>query len=41
MFLICQTQEADDAYSIDTSDLSIEDVVYKILEYKDSLKTKS
>lgn len=35
---LCQ---ADDAYVIDTSDLNtVEDVVYKILEYKDSLKTK-
>ena len=34
---LCQ---AVDAYVIDTSDLSIDEVVYKILEYKDALKTK-
>lgn len=34
---LCQ---AEDAYVIDTSDLSIDEVVFKILEYKDSLKTK-
>jgi cytidylate kinase len=33
-------RQADDAYVIDTSDLSIDEVVYHILEYKDSLKTK-
>lgn len=32
--------QAEDAYVIDTSDLSIDEVVYRILEYKDSLKTK-
>lgn len=32
--------QAEDAYIIDTSDLSIEEVVYKILEYKDTIKTK-
>jgi CMP/dCMP kinase len=32
--------QAEDAYVIDTSDLSIEEVVYQILEYKDSQKTK-
>lgn len=34
---LCQ---ADDAYVIDTSDLTIDEIVYKILEYKDSLKTR-
>ncbi len=32
--------QAEDAFLIDTSDLSIDEVVYRILEYKDSLKTK-
>lgn len=32
--------QAEDAYVIDTSDLTIDEIVYKILEYKDSLKTK-
>lgn len=32
--------QAKDAYVIDTSDLSIDEVVYRILEYKDALKTK-
>lgn len=32
--------KADDAYVIDTSDITIDEVVYKILEYKDSMKTK-
>lgn len=32
--------QAKDAFVIDTSDLSIDEIVYKILEYKDSLKTK-
>ncbi|MDP1880494.1 MAG: (d)CMP kinase [Parachlamydiaceae bacterium] len=31
---------AKDAYVLDTSDLDADEVVYKILEYKDSLKTK-
>jgi cytidylate kinase len=34
---LCQ---ADDAYVIDTSDLSVDEIVYKILEHKDALKTK-
>lgn len=34
---LCQ---AEDAHVIDTSDLSIEEVVYKILEYKETAKTK-
>ncbi len=34
---LCQ---AEDAYVIDTSNLSIDEVVYHILEYKDALKTK-
>jgi CMP/dCMP kinase len=33
-------RQAEDAYVIDTSDLSLEEVVYKILEYKDAIKTK-
>lgn len=33
---LCQ---AKDAFVIDTSDLTIDEVVFKILEYKDSLKT--
>lgn len=32
--------QAKDAYVLDTSDLSIDEVVFRILEYKDSLKTK-
>lgn len=32
--------QAKDAFVIDTSDLSVEEVVYKILEYKDALKTR-
>jgi cytidylate kinase len=31
--------QAEDAYVIDTSDLSMEDIIYKILEFKDSRKT--
>lgn len=34
---LCQP---NDAFVVDTSDLTIEEVVFKILEYKDSLKTK-
>jgi cytidylate kinase len=34
---LCQ---AEDAFVIDTSDLTIDEVVYKILEYKDTAKTK-
>lgn len=33
-------RQADDAFVIDTSDLTIDEIVFKILEYKDSLKTK-
>ena len=33
-------RQADDAYVIDTSNLSIDEVVMRILEYKDALKTK-
>lgn len=33
-------RQAEDAFVIDTSDLCIDEVVYKILEYKDSVKTK-
>ncbi len=32
-------RQAEDAYVIDTSDLTIDEVVKEILEYKDSLKT--
>lgn len=32
--------QAPDAYVVDTSDLTIDEIVYKILEYKDSVKTK-
>jgi cytidylate kinase len=32
--------QAEDAYVIDTSDLTIDEVVLQILEYKDALKTK-
>jgi CMP/dCMP kinase len=32
--------QAKDAYVIDTSDLTIDEVVFRILEYKDSIKTK-
>lgn len=31
--------QAPDAFVVDTSDLSIEEIVFKILEYKDTLKT--
>lgn len=34
---LCQ---ASDAYVIDTSNLTVDEIVYKILEYKDSRKTK-
>ena len=37
---ISPLRQADDAYVIDTSDLSIPDIVTKILEYKDSLLMK-
>lgn len=33
-------KQASDAFIIDTSNLTAEEIVYKILEYKDSLKTK-
>jgi CMP/dCMP kinase len=33
-------RQAEDACVIDTSDLSIDEIVYKILEYKDTIKTK-
>lgn len=32
--------QAPDAFVIDTSDLTVDEIVYKILEYKDALKTK-
>lgn len=32
--------QAEDAYVIDTSDITIDEVVFRILEYKDSSKTK-
>lgn len=32
-------RQADDALVVDTSDLSIDEIVFKILEYRDSLKT--
>lgn len=36
----CPLCKAEDAVVVDTSDLNIDEVVYKILEYKDALKTK-
>lgn len=33
-------RQAKDAFVVDTSDLTIEEVVFKILEYKDNLTTK-
>jgi cytidylate kinase len=33
-------KQAPDAFVIDTSDFTIDEIVFKILEYKDSLKTK-
>ncbi|WP_068468966.1 (d)CMP kinase [Candidatus Protochlamydia phocaeensis] len=33
-------KQAEDAFVVDTSDLTIDEVVHKILEYRDSLKTK-
>lgn len=33
-------QQAKDAFVIDTSDLTIDEIVFKILEYKDGLKTR-
>lgn len=32
--------KADDAFEIDTSDLTVDEIVLKILEYKDSMKTR-
>ncbi len=37
---ISPLKQASDAYVIDTSNLTLQDVLMKILEYKDSLKTK-
>jgi len=37
---ISPLRQAKDAYVIDTSDLSISDIVIKILEYKDTIKTR-
>lgn len=34
-------KQAEDAYVIDTSDLSIDEIVLKILEYKDTIKTRT
>lgn len=36
---ISPLKKADDAFEIDTSNLSIDEIVYKILEYKDTRKT--
>lgn len=33
-------RQAKDAYVVDTSDLTIDEVVFRILEYKDAIKTK-
>lgn len=33
-------KKADDAFEIDTSELSVDEIVFKILEYKDTLKAK-
>lgn len=33
-------KKADDALELDTSDLSIDEIVFKILEFKDTLKTR-
>ena len=33
-------KQADDAFVVDTSDLSIEEIILKILEYKDTLRTR-
>lgn len=33
-------KQADDAFVIDTSELNINEIVFKILEYKDTVKTK-
>lgn len=37
---ISPLKQASDAFIIDTTNLSVEDIVLKILEYKDTLKTK-
>lgn len=37
---ISPLKQAPDAYVVDTSDLSIEDIVMQILEHKDALKTR-
>lgn len=37
---ISPLRQAKDAYVIDTSDLTIDEIVFKILEYKDTIKTK-
>lgn len=34
-------RQAKDAFVIDTSDLTVDEIVFKILEYKDTIKTKS
>jgi len=34
-------KQAPDALVIDTSDLTIEEIIFKILEFKDSMKTKA
>lgn len=33
-------KQAPDAFVVDTSDLTIDEIVFKILEYKDAIKTK-
>lgn len=33
-------KKADDAFVVDTSDLSIDEIIFKILEYRDTLKTR-
>lgn len=37
---ISPLKKADDAFEVDTSDLSIDEIVYKILEFKDTRKTR-
>lgn len=37
---ISPLQKADDACTIDTTNLTVDEIVYRILEYRDSLKTK-
>ncbi len=37
---ISPLRQAKDAYVIDTSDLTVDEIVFKILEYKDTIKTK-